>query len=138
MELREVRDTSATRRKEAHAWDEVILHAGREGSITPKLTGGHHVRSPSPTTCGNLDSIRSSASQRRILTICVQSVEGTGFMTEGHQDAGLWKVPFASVNAGGNWLAIRSDCRILFRKVANALQFGAVLLMWVNDADRQF
>ena len=39
-------------------------------------------------------------------------------MTEGHQDAGLWKVPFASVNVGGNWLAIRSDCRILFRKVA--------------------
>ena len=47
-----------------------------------------------------------------------QGVEGTDFMTEGHQDAGLWKVPFASVNAGGNWLAIRSDCRILFRKVA--------------------
>ena len=39
-------------------------------------------------------------------------------MTEGHQDTGLWKAPFASVNAGGNWLAIRSDCRILFRKVA--------------------
>ena len=37
--------------------------------------------------------------------------------TEGHQDAGLWNVPFASVNTGDNWLAIRSDCRILFRKV---------------------
>ena len=47
-----------------------------------------------------------------------QSVEGTDFMTEGHQDAGLWKVPFASANVGGNWLAIRSDCRILFKKVA--------------------
>ena len=42
----------------------------------------------------------------------------SGWPTEGHQDAGLWNVPFASVNTGENWLAIRSDCRILFRKVA--------------------
>lgn len=36
----------------------------------------------------------------------------------GHQDAGLWNGPFASFNTAGNWLAMRSDCRILFRNVA--------------------
>ena len=58
-------------------------------------------------------------------------------MTAGHQDIGLWKAPFASVKRRGKLAGDQVGLPDPLQKGRDAFQFGAVLLMWVKNADRQ-